>query len=338
MNDLEQRTAERKFVEWQREYAAKNIATFPVLITPEGKKPLVCHYQHIGLPGSAQIARRFADAPGIGFMAGPRNRITVLDVDQPGDKPLQKALDRHGETPVIVRTASGKHHAWYRHNCERRAVRPEPGNEIDILGGGMVTAPPSRGPKGDYQFVAGGLDDLSRLPTMRDVPERALPKPVPLAEIRQATPAGRNEALFRHCMRTAKRCDSLDQLLDQAREYNSQLSNPLQEDETVKTATSAWGYEQSGQNRFGQFGAWFPTEEIEGLIRGRDYDALLLLAYLRANNGPWADFWIADGLAKTFGWGPNRLSAARRRLIERGDVTLVAPQRRRTPALYCWGD
>ena len=70
MSDLEQRAAERKFVEWQREYAAKNIATFPVLITPQEKKPLVRHYQRIGLPASAQIARRFADAPGIGFMAG----------------------------------------------------------------------------------------------------------------------------------------------------------------------------------------------------------------------------------------------------------------------------
>jgi hypothetical protein len=328
----------RKFVEWQREYAAKNIATFPVLITPEGKKPLVRHYQRIGLPASAQIARRFADAPGIGFMAGPRNSVTVLDIDEAGDKPLHKALDRHGETPIIVRTASGKFHAWYRHNGERRSVRPEPSNEIDILGNGMVTAPPSHGPKGDYQFVAGGLNDLGRLPTMRDVPERALPKPVPLAEIRQARPAGRNEALFRHCMRTAKCCDSLDQLLDQAREYNSQLPNPLQEDETVKTATSAWGYEQSGQNRFGQFGAWLPAETIEGLIRSRDHDALSLLAYLRANNGPWADFWIADGLAAKFGWGRSRLSVARNRLLERGDVTLVAPRGRRTPALYCWAD
>jgi Bifunctional DNA primase/polymerase, N-terminal/Primase C terminal 1 (PriCT-1) len=328
-----------KFVEWQRDYAAKNVATFPMLITPEGKKPLVRHYQNIGLPASAQIARKFADAPGIGFMAGQRNRIAVLDIDEPGDKVLHKALDRHGETPIIVRTASGKHHAWYCYNGERRAVRPEPGNEIDILGGGIVTAPPSHGPKGNYQFVAGSLNDLSRLPTMRDVPERALPKPVPLAEIRQARPAGRNEALFKHCMRTARGCDNLDQLLDQAREYNSQLPNPLQEDETVKTATSAWSYEQSGQNRFGQFGAWFPVEEIESLVRDRrraDPDAFFLLAYLRANNGPWSNFMIADGLAKTFGWGRNRLSEARARLIERGDVIEQRASRGGTAALYRW--
>ena len=49
----------------------------------------------------------------------------------------------------------------------------------------MVTAPPSHGPKGDYQFVAGGLNDLGRLPTMGDVPGRALPEARPLADRRQ---------------------------------------------------------------------------------------------------------------------------------------------------------
>jgi hypothetical protein len=175
MTDVDRGARKRKFLDWQADYASKNIATFPVLITAEGKKPLVSHYQRIGLPASAQIARKFADAPGIAFMAGMRNGVTALDVDEPGDKPLHRALDRHGETPIIVRTASGKHHAWFRHNGERRAVRPEPGNEIDILGGGMVIAPPSQGPKGNYQFISGSLDDLGRLPVMRDVPAKALP-------------------------------------------------------------------------------------------------------------------------------------------------------------------
>jgi hypothetical protein len=56
-----------------------------VLITADGKKPLIRHYQHIGLDASSQLARRFANAPGIAFMAGSRNNITVLDVDEPGD-------------------------------------------------------------------------------------------------------------------------------------------------------------------------------------------------------------------------------------------------------------
>jgi hypothetical protein len=336
VHDLNRASSRRKFLDWQTEYARKNIATFPVLITADGKKPLIRHYQHIGLDASSQLARRFANAPGIAFMAGLRNMITVLDIDEPGDKPLQKALDRHGETPVLVRTASGKHHAWFRHNGERRAVRPEPNNQIDILGNGMVVAPPSHGPKGNYQFIAGSLDDLDNLPIMRNVPERALPRSVSLAQIRQPQTIGRNDALWRFCMKMARRCDSPNQLLDHAHQFNSELPNPLQEEEIVKTAASAWEYEKLGKNRFGQYGAYFPIEMIEALIRNRDTDAFALLAYLRAHNGPWADFWIANGLATIFGWGDKRLAAARERLLERGDVIVIKPPCKNRPGLYQW--
>ena len=103
----------------------------------------------------------------------------------------------------------------------------------------------------------------------------------------------------------------------------------------MKTTASAWGYEQRGDNRFGQHGAYFPIEEVIGLCANPD--AFTLLAYLRANNGPWSNFWIANGLAETFGWGRKRLAAARCRLIERGDVVLVKPSRKGSPAIYQWG-
>lgn len=336
MSDIEHRATARKFVDWQAQYASKNIPTFPMLITAETKKPLVSHYQRVGLPASAQIARKFADASGIGFMAGQRNRVTVLDVDEPGDKPLQKALGRHGETPIIVRTASGKHHAWFRYNGERRSVRPETGVEVDILGGNIITAPPSQSPKGSYQFVAGTLDDLGRLPVMRNVPERALPKPVALEQIRQAQATGRNDALYRHCMRTAKRCGSFDQLLDRAREYNRQFPEPLREDEVVKTATSAWDYEQSGKNWFGQFSVHFRDEEFDQFSSNQDQDRYCLISYLRRHNGTSARFMIANGLAGTFGWTVKRLAATRRRALHAGDFIQLRNATNRTPALFCW--
>ena len=94
----------------------------------------------------------------------------------------------------------------------------------------------------------------------------------------------------------------------------------------MKTATSAWGYGQSGQNRFGQFGAWLPAETIEGLICGRDHDALSLLAYLRANNGPWSDFAINQiDWPRLFGWGDKNASP----LLETACSTV---------ATWCWSN
>src|SRR6516225_8515250 len=109
------------FGRWQSMYAERGIATFPI---GPNKKPLVSRYNRFGLRASAEIGRKYADAPAIGFMAGKRNRITIGDVDEVGEKPLQHFLDRHGSSPVIARTASGKHHVWYRHNNERRLIRP----------------------------------------------------------------------------------------------------------------------------------------------------------------------------------------------------------------------
>jgi hypothetical protein len=92
------------FENWQAEYAAHRIATFPI---GPNKIPLVKHHSRFGLVGSAKIARRFADASAIGFMGGPRSGITVLDVDTNDERVFADALNRHGPTPVVVRTGSG---------------------------------------------------------------------------------------------------------------------------------------------------------------------------------------------------------------------------------------
>ena len=111
------------FKDWQADYAAHGIATFPCEITPDGKKPLVKNYQRFGLPGSAQIAGRFADASALGFMGGRKNGITPLDVDSTSDKDLADAIGRHGDTPIITRTGSEHAQLWYRYNSERRRIR-----------------------------------------------------------------------------------------------------------------------------------------------------------------------------------------------------------------------
>src|SRR6516164_7873864 len=160
------------FREWQGKYAAVGIATVP--IDPE-TKIFRGPWNKIGFPASTALTRKtkYQDCDGIGFVCGSRNGITDVDVDAPDPELLQEALRRHGESPIVVQTASGKFHIWYRHNGERRSVRKLArevwGRDvpIDILGGGLSVAPPTTNSKGQYRFIRGGLEDVRRLPTMR---------------------------------------------------------------------------------------------------------------------------------------------------------------------------
>src|SRR5947209_5998552 len=125
------------FATAQPQYAELGVVTFPV--DPAKKKPLVAQYAKIGRQYSAKLARdpRFRDASSIGFVAGKRNRITVLDIDTSDERELARALDRHGHTRLITQTPSGGHHLFYRHNGEGRQVRRWPGLPIDLIGGGL---------------------------------------------------------------------------------------------------------------------------------------------------------------------------------------------------------
>src|SRR5262245_4875011 len=130
------------FQTFQPRYAAHRIATFPVGMN---KRPAVRGYPRIGLRASAELAAKFVASTALGFMCSGLSSVTVPDIDTSAERLLADALSRHGPTPIIVRTASGKWHAWYRHNDERRRTRPW-GDDlpIDLLGtGGFVIAPPS---------------------------------------------------------------------------------------------------------------------------------------------------------------------------------------------------
>jgi hypothetical protein len=81
-------------------------------------------------------------------------QLAILDIDTTDENVFADALDKHGETPVKDRTASGKFHAWYRFNHERRRIRPDQGLPLDLLGyGGYSVAPLSRVSWGRYTFI-----------------------------------------------------------------------------------------------------------------------------------------------------------------------------------------
>ena len=128
--------------------------------------------QKFGRDAIREIANKFSDASAFGYYCGQRNGITVLDVDTTDEHVLADAINRHGQTPIVVRTGSGKFHALYRFNNEKRAVRAWDGLPIDLLGAGLAIAPPSLVSKGHYQIIQGHLDDLDRLPIMRELDVR----------------------------------------------------------------------------------------------------------------------------------------------------------------------
>jgi Bifunctional DNA primase/polymerase, N-terminal/Primase C terminal 1 (PriCT-1) len=317
-------TKDGLFPQWQQEYAQRGIATFPVTAK---KMPAVRGYLRAGLTGSQAMVSKFADAPALGFATDHRNGVTVLDVDTQQESVLAQALGRHGHTPLIVRTGSGKFHAYFRHNGERRRIRPWRGLPIDLLGaGGFVVAPPSSVERGSYQFIHGSLDDIRRLPVLRDLD---LEKP------EGAKDGARNNQLWRHCMRNAHHVDSFDDLLDVARTFNENCQPPMEDIEVISVANSAWSYTERGQNRFGQHGAWFPLDEVNRMIDGNQ-DAAILLMFLRAHQGPDATFMCANGLADKFGWHRIRLTNARRSLIDLGYFKALRQAGPNRPALYRW--
>jgi hypothetical protein len=67
-----------------------------------------------------------------------------------------------------------------------------------------------------------------------------------------------------------------------------------------------------------------------------DPDALALLVFMKANQGPDATFMCANGLAEKFGWPRIRLANARRRLIESGYFKCVRQAGRGCPARFRW--
>jgi len=319
------------FPVWQPRYAEHGIATFPVT---DNKTPATKGYLRTGLRGSGQLAAKFQNVDALGFACGPRNKLTLLDVDTTDERVLADALDRHGSTPLIARTASGKWHAYYRHNSERRQIRPNRNLPIDILGGGFAVAPPSLVTKGAYSFIQGSLDDLDRLPVMRDVERQSRDFAATDAPGEPVLDGDRNEKLFRWCLRQARHCDDFNALLDVARTCNDSFLPPLEDQEVMRVATSAWSYEERGLNRCGQHGFWSPQQQVIEFLG--DADAFYLLAFLRAHNGPWSHFMCTNRLAEKFDWDRRRLAAARTRLIEAGHIKCVRYAGIGQPAMYIW--
>lgn len=313
------------FSTWQPLYAEAGISTFPV--DAVRKIPAVKGWRKVGLRGSEKLAKKFTKSLAIGYQCGHENGLTVLDVDAPDERLLANSLAKHGNTPVIIRTASGKFHAWYRHNREARKIRPDKSAPIDILGGGYAIAAPSMAGPGAYEFVAGSLADVGNLPVMRGLPAdhyegyaTALAARLnPVANMERIDAGNRNGQLFKACLHFAPRCADVDDLRAYAIEANAAFPVPLDLGEVDRVAVSAWRYEAGGNNAVGTGGyIKLPSDMIATFCADPKHggDALLLQSKLRGTNFARPAFYCANGMHKFFGWSRPRFVGARA-LLER---------------------
>jgi hypothetical protein len=308
------------FPDIQRAYAAHGVATYPLNDT---KKPAVKFYNKIGNIYSAHLVLRFPEALAAGFNAGPRNRLTVVDIDSSDDRLFDEIQTRYGVTPLVVLTPSGGRHLYFRHYGEVRRIRPLP--DVDVLGAGNVVAVGSKTSKGRYQIERGSLDDLDRLPRLASAPTQP--------ESRQLVPEGkRNEALHRYLRSIVVHCDDLETLIDVARTWSdSGLAGGLPDAEIVKTAGSVWRF-RGGRKLFMQ-------HIVEGPLFGKliaNPEVWTLCSYLMIEQGPDAEFMIADGLSDARGWPRRLVPKARKALLSMGIVECVRQPRKNAPGIYRW--
>lgn len=307
-------------------YADRGLPVFPV--DTRSKEPAVKGWE-AATPIKARAwanAAHLAANDGLGIVMGKPSGITEIDVDAVGDAWLSAAIDRFGATPIVIRTASGKTKLWYRHNGEGRHIRPFNGLPIDVLGGGFTIAPPSwRDDLGaSYAFVAGGLDDLERLPVIRS---DAMPGT--FARALEAVLRGeRNDSLWRYCMAQARHVDDVEALIDVAVTWASAFPEPLSSLEAERCARSAWGYEASGRNYLGLKKPQLNAQDkiMDDLIHDHP-DAYCLFNYLWRWHRSRSHFAIAPKAmseAASPAWHRTRIARARDVLIERGHIIEIS--------------
>lgn len=308
----------------------------PVPVDTRRKKPAVRHWQRAGAKAArAWASGRLGEADGLGVVMGERSRLVEVDIDTAGAAALGQAIERFGETPIVIRTASGKSKLWFRHNGEGRLIRPIRGLEIDVLGAGLTVAPPSRRDDlgASYSFLQGGLDDLGRLPAIRPgALDSAASKGA------EAVQRGeRNRRLFLWCMAEARRCDDLDALVDAAQTWAEAMFEPLSACEIEAVCRSAWGYETSGRNFIG-LKKPAPTHADKAMDALLDApDAYLLQAMFRRWHTGRENFVIAPTAmeGEALPWTRRRIEHARDVLLERGLIEMVRqPRRGGQPGAY----
>ena len=319
------------------EYADRGLGAFPV--DTRHKRPSVKGWQTATPLQARKWAKsaRLGSVDGLGIVMGKQSWVTEIDVDAVGEAWLAAAVQRFGETPISIITASGKNKLWYRHNGEGRMIRPFEGLPIDVLGAGFTIAPPSwREDLGaSYEFCTGSLSDIANLPT---IPTEALG--TTSYQVAEAVQSGqRNQSLWRWCMAHARHCDDIAALIDAAATWVSAFPDPLSAKEIERCAKSAWNYESSGRNYLGLKKPQLTEGDLTMDTLIDHPEAFALHKLFQRWHGRRSSFAIAPRAMSEAGnppWPRRRIELARDILLERGYLEeLAAPAKaKRKAGLY----
>lgn len=302
-------------------FADAGLPCFPV--DTRSKRPAVRGWQN-ATPRRARgwaTNAKLGASDGLGLVMGKPSGLVEIDVDAAGDAWVSAAVERFGQTPIVIRTASGKAKLWYRHNGEGRRIRPFQGLPVDVLGDGFTIAPPSwREDLGTgYAFLSGGLADIANLPT---IAPGALSDGFTRAP--EAVQRGdRNNALWRYCMTQARHCDDVEALIDVAVSWTSTFPEPLSAAEAEQCARSAFGYEATGRNFLGLRKPQLNAQDklMDNLID--QPEALTLYLLFQRWHSSRLHFAIAPTAMSAAGsppWPRRRIEGARDVLLERGYI------------------
>jgi hypothetical protein len=331
------------FAEWQPRYAEHGIATFPV---DDHKKPLVTRYDRIGIKASGQLALglRFEDCRNLGFMAGKRSNMTIVDVDTDDEAVWREAERVFGPTPLWVRTGRGHLQMWYRHNGEARDTQSRFLGCVDILGGGQVLGFPSRRGQG-YEAIRGGLDDLDQLPVMRGL-DRLTPDNAEAVTIKEGS---RHSEMLKYLRREARHCDDLDQLIDVGTTYADERfdrngGHQFTDEEIERQAKSVWRWTQeqiaNGTYFVGTGRHMTKSFEAHDAAIALGPYAFTLSEHLKRQFGGMKTFYIANDMRHTMPggeWPRRKFTEARAALVQAGIIKEIHPASSfHGPAVYAW--
>src|ERR1019366_6311794 len=120
---------------------------------------------------------------------------------------------------------------------------------------------------------------------------------------------------------------------------NAEFQVPLADNEVRLKVEHWWGLTEAGKNQFGTG----RRQRVRGWrqeLAGSDPVLLALLEWLKDENGPESEFWIANGMIGTHftgWWSSDRLRDVRQRALKGKWIELIVKPVQGRHALYRWG-